>query len=202
MGDREAGRNLGRNLKELRKARGLSLADLSGRLDQAGYPMALNVLSKTERGTRTVSVDDLVALAVVLDVSPNRLLFGGDAGGDEVRLVPTVAVTAGVAWRWAAGLDPLPPHADDVDRAARFAVENQPYDPPDATSLAMLNEHADVLVDAARAVRAAQQAGLSARAVLEAVELLVKIDDPDAGTTGKYQRGAGLIAIRTPGEEA
>ena len=50
------------------------LRDVSGRLAAAGRPMAHNTVSEIERGARRVDVDDLMALAAALDVSPIALL--------------------------------------------------------------------------------------------------------------------------------
>lgn len=63
------------NVRVLRKERGLGLADLSARLAELGRPLSLKVLSKMELGDRGIDVDDLVALAGALDVTPERLLM-------------------------------------------------------------------------------------------------------------------------------
>jgi transcriptional regulator with XRE-family HTH domain len=62
------------NVAAVRKRRGLVLRDLSEKMTEIGHPMAHNTINEIERGARRVDVDDLVALAVALDVSPTELL--------------------------------------------------------------------------------------------------------------------------------
>lgn len=61
-------------VRGLRRQHGLTLADLAARLTCLGHPIALNTLSKLETGARRITVDDLVALAAALDVTPHDLL--------------------------------------------------------------------------------------------------------------------------------
>ena len=58
----------------VRKRQGLSIVELSKRLAAAGRPFGLSTLSEIESGRRRVDVDDLMAFAVALDVSPVTLL--------------------------------------------------------------------------------------------------------------------------------
>lgn len=61
-------------VRALRLQHRLTLADLADRLARIDHPMSLNAVSKIERGTRRITVDDLVALAAALDVTPHDLL--------------------------------------------------------------------------------------------------------------------------------
>lgn len=61
-------------VRALRRQRGLTLADLADRLTRLNHPITLNTLSKLETGARRITVDDLVALAAALDVTPHDLL--------------------------------------------------------------------------------------------------------------------------------
>jgi len=54
-------------------------------------------ISKAELGRRRVDVDDLVALAVLLNVTPNRLL-PADADDKAIKLAPGGASSAWNAW--------------------------------------------------------------------------------------------------------
>lgn len=63
-----------RNVRRLREQQRLNQGDITAKLQAAGYPMLTTVFSKTERGQRRVDVDDLVALAAVLGVTPAQLL--------------------------------------------------------------------------------------------------------------------------------
>jgi 8-oxo-dGTP diphosphatase len=136
------GRRVAKNLEELRRHRRLTQADLSGLLKRLGRPMSPETLSKMERPSRRIDVDDLVALAVALDTTPNRLLLPGNVSGEElVELTPEVRVSALDAWKWATGdetLDrrsvPLPPDRQILirdDRERLFTRENRPHNVPD-----------------------------------------------------------------------
>jgi hypothetical protein len=104
------GQNVVRNVEELRHVRNLSLRALSDRLAEIGRPILPIGLSRLSQGKRRVDADDLVALAVVLGVSPVSLLLPRDQPWDaEIELSPEVHQKQWVAWRWAALEIPLPP---------------------------------------------------------------------------------------------
>lgn len=130
----KAGRQLGatgetvrRNIRWIRDDRGISGAELSHDLDRLGRPIPLLGIQRIEAGTRRVDVDDLMAIAVALGVSPASLLMplredapGSDrdsavpSAGDEVQvgdLVPTtgwhVAISASQMWDWVTAAKPL-----------------------------------------------------------------------------------------------
>ena len=69
VGEGVAGR-----IKQVRRERGLTLRELAARLEGIGRPILLSALSKVEQGQRRIDVDDLVALADALDVTPKDLL--------------------------------------------------------------------------------------------------------------------------------
>lgn len=62
-------------IREHRLKRQLSFADLEKRLTEAGHRIHALGLRRIEARTRRVDVDDLMAIAAVLDVSPFRLLL-------------------------------------------------------------------------------------------------------------------------------
>ena len=66
------------NIANVRRERQLTLRELSDLLAQGGRPMAHNTLSEIERGARRIDVDDLMAIAIALDVAPN-VLFRPDS---------------------------------------------------------------------------------------------------------------------------
>lgn len=98
---------VGQSVADLRKLRGLTTRQLSDRLDQLGHRIPQSSISKIEAGKRTVDADDLVALAIALGTTPNRLLFGGRAWTEAVALTPKVSTTGHRAWAWANGDFPL-----------------------------------------------------------------------------------------------
>jgi hypothetical protein len=122
--------------KEVARLRGrTSVRELSARLSKLGRPILPSGITKLEQGKRRVDVDDLVALAVALKVTPTRLLLGppptdgtaDDPAHDEVwewtewvsedgerrspvpliRFLPNLALEPWEAWPWALGDMPL-----------------------------------------------------------------------------------------------
>ncbi len=173
------------NLAQLRERRGVSLRALSKRLEQLGHPLMASGLSKIETGDRRADVDDLLALAIALDVSPNGLLLPGTAHDQKVELTPEAETTELMAWRWATGEAAL--RADlwtdrpvdiDLDRSARFRKENRPHDHSGETSLDDLEEHEEALAPAVRACREAiEKSGLPREDVLQYISLALKLQE-------------------------
>jgi transcriptional regulator with XRE-family HTH domain len=91
------------NVERLRKDRGLSQAQLAQRLAEAGRPMRDTAVSKIERGTRRVDADDLVALALALNVSPLTILLPPASSDAPVDLTDTYQVGEWAAWQWGMG---------------------------------------------------------------------------------------------------
>jgi transcriptional regulator with XRE-family HTH domain len=77
-------------LREVRdECRGLSLRQLSARLDEIGYPLDHKAIFRLERGERTASVEDLLALAAALNCPPIDLLSpteGAPHPGPETKI--------------------------------------------------------------------------------------------------------------------
>jgi transcriptional regulator with XRE-family HTH domain len=80
-----AQQDIASNVRALRQQRGWRLEDLSDRLGEAGYPMSVKVLSKTENALRTITATDLVAFARVLDVDLDDLVRPGAIASDLVE---------------------------------------------------------------------------------------------------------------------
>lgn len=73
------GQQVAANVRRLRNARQLSAAALAQLLTEHGRPFVQSAVANIEAGRRRVDVDDLMALAVVLNVSPTMLLLPPDA---------------------------------------------------------------------------------------------------------------------------
>lgn len=103
------GKTVAANLKAVRERRGLDLRTLAERLKAAGRYIAPSALSKIENEARRVEVDELMALAAVLNVSPLAILLPNDK-----QPLPT-GTPAGVireeVLAWAHGETNLNPHA-------------------------------------------------------------------------------------------
>jgi len=154
------------NVAALRRERRITLAQLSAVMTEVGRPILPSGLSKIEQGDRRVDVDDLVALALALDVSPNRLLLPGAAGDDPMELSGEATASEEAVWRWATGETPLAwnPYQDprvdiDLDRSRRWRVENRPYVPP-SPSLTDLEENAEAMRPVVAAMREVVNGGV------------------------------------------
>lgn len=107
------GRALAANLARIRNALGLSTNRLAAILEDLGRPIAASAISKIEGGTRRVDADDLMALAVALDVPPAALLLP-PVGEGRIQLLDDYLDDAAKVWEWAEGQRPiaLPPDDD------------------------------------------------------------------------------------------
>jgi transcriptional regulator with XRE-family HTH domain len=97
------------NIIRLRAERNLGYTELSERLKDLDRHILPLGLRRIEAGERRVDADDLVALAVALDVSPATLLMPNAATGDELVEVTGVneklaaegeKITAEHLWEW------------------------------------------------------------------------------------------------------
>lgn len=82
----------------------MSLQDLESQLAAVGRRISFSGLSKVERGERRVEVDDLMAIALCLDVPPNTLLLPAGAVDDIVE-VTGLRASLGLLWEWALAAD-------------------------------------------------------------------------------------------------
>lgn len=89
----------------------MSTAALSSRLAELGQPIQDTGITKIEKGDRRVDVDDLIALALALDVTPNALLLPEvdlPAMATDFPLTPQGATgRPRQLWAWATGEEPL-----------------------------------------------------------------------------------------------
>ena len=79
----DTGAAVARNVSRLRKAIGLNYTDLSTRLANIGRDIPPLAVRRIEEGNRRVDVDDLVALAIALGVSPATLLMPAHEAADS-----------------------------------------------------------------------------------------------------------------------
>lgn len=95
------GEQVRKNVKGLREAQGLSTTDLSKRMEQQGRPISPTGITKVEMGDRRVDVGDLVALALALKVTPNRLLLPTDEDVKDFPIMKGVTAPEESLWAWA-----------------------------------------------------------------------------------------------------
>lgn len=103
------GRTIAANIARLRG--GLSYTEMSRRLqDSAGWSINAVGIRRIESTERRVTIDDLMAFAVALGVSPVTLLMPESAAGDQKVTVSGVEaeISAQEAWDWLRGNYPLP----------------------------------------------------------------------------------------------
>jgi transcriptional regulator with XRE-family HTH domain len=105
--DKPIGERVAANITATRARRQLSQQAVVEKLAELGVPMLKTTLSKIENAGRGVDVDELVALALALDVTPNRLLLPDRADGEEIDLAPNETSTSSEAWTWATYRRPL-----------------------------------------------------------------------------------------------
>jgi transcriptional regulator with XRE-family HTH domain len=136
---------------EERSRRGWSAAELARRLQAAGLPWERIVVTKLETGRRqSVSAEELLALAAVLEISPLHLLVppypsplwggSGEHASDVSRppddpndpndnapyqVTPAMAVPCYRVRQWARGYEPLP--GGDM---LRFVEAMPPHEQP------------------------------------------------------------------------
>lgn len=104
-------------IRSLREKRRLSYAELSRILDGLGRPIPALGLRRIEAGERRIDVDDLVALALALEVSPLAILLPTS----DAAIVPNGdAYSARRIWDWGIGNWPLT--GDEVT----FVRDSQP----------------------------------------------------------------------------
>lgn len=109
---------------------GMQYKQLSEKLAEIGRPIPTLGLRRIEDGERRVDVDDLMALAVALDVNPAALLFPSEDRGVPVEATGVGSIGFKELWRWADGIkalqhspsatdsvmeDALRGHLDDAD---------------------------------------------------------------------------------------
>jgi transcriptional regulator with XRE-family HTH domain len=125
------------NVKLLRQAKGMTYKQLSERLEILGRPIPVLGLSRLERGERRVDVDDLVAIALALEVTPNRLMMPDidlRSAAIDHALTSSIAGKPQDLWIWAQGeqplgtpLEPLKVEEHPGDRQYWFINDNKPY---------------------------------------------------------------------------
>jgi transcriptional regulator with XRE-family HTH domain len=82
------GFNVARNIERISRDRGLSQRRLSAELERVGRPIVPLGVSRLLKGDRRVDVDELVALAEVLKVTPDILLAPPEASAAATAEVP------------------------------------------------------------------------------------------------------------------
>jgi transcriptional regulator with XRE-family HTH domain len=119
-----AGEAFAARVKQVRERKGWKQHDLSRRLGELGYPMDRVTLSKIERGglrTRNVKLEEVLAIALALEVSPVFLIVPYEQEA-RLQVAPNVRPSTGaVARGWVEGRWTLTQEEDQ-----RFFFTEQP----------------------------------------------------------------------------
>jgi len=111
---------LGREVRRLRVAKGwTSQARLATEVQNLGVDLDQSAVSRIETGKRATTVEELLALAAALEVSPVSLLFPGPAN-ERAVIAPSVVIPSGEARAWVRGEAALPGYDE------RFYEEQSP----------------------------------------------------------------------------
>ncbi|MGW4974676.1 helix-turn-helix domain-containing protein [Streptomyces mirabilis] len=121
-------RHVAANVLRFRTDRGLSTTRLSAALKELGHSIPATGITRIEKGERRVDTDDLVALALALNVSPVALLLpAAEDSETPIELTEGVALPARKAWAWTDGDEP---HAtterDRYGQVLRFRLDSRP----------------------------------------------------------------------------
>jgi transcriptional regulator with XRE-family HTH domain len=116
------------NVRRVREARGYSQAQLSDRLAELGHTIPTIGVRRIENLGRGVSVDDLIALALALRVSPTSLLVPQPGGGwsvvdREITGHPDPVSPRRVC-RWLTADTPLDPAFPSIAEVTRFRARS------------------------------------------------------------------------------
>lgn len=106
------------NTSAARESQNLNYTQVSDRLTRAGWPISAVGVRRIESGERRIDVDDLVALAVALKVSPITLLMPTHLTPDDSVLATAVGdLPADELFAWLRGDAPLPDDAGPAPRS-------------------------------------------------------------------------------------
>ncbi|SDH75333.1 helix-turn-helix domain-containing protein [Agrococcus jejuensis] len=129
-----AGKTVGDRVRRVRESLEWTQHDLSRVLTDRGRPIPVSSIGRIESGQRKVDVDDLLALALALDVSPLSLLLPFTQRWADYIDTDTIGtqVPALDVWRWALGVAPLGEASSndfsDVANATRdFQLRSYPW---------------------------------------------------------------------------
>jgi len=93
-------------LREVRRLKRWTQSDLAAALAGNGVDLAEPAVTRMERGSRGVSLDEAIAIAAVLGVSPLHMFVPLD-DNDSSQVTPQMSVPVTEARAWARGQRPL-----------------------------------------------------------------------------------------------
>lgn len=172
-------------VRELRTLHGWSAERLAEEMRQQGVPWERMVVTKLENGRRqSIGLDELLALAYVLDVAPVHLVVPPNDANDDgpfFLVVPKTGFTLPVVRDWFRGKEPAP----GQDPRIFFAQV-----PPDELDTAKLSS-ADVAGESAR-IRYHRQYGHRLRSgEISSTDYWAGARDAERAARAAAERGGG-----------
>lgn len=119
-----SGSAVAKNVTRIRGSRGLNYSALSKLLSGHGREIPPLAVRRIEEGERRVDVDDLLALAAALNVSPATLLMPAVTDENlEVEVTASDAPrTADEVWDWLTAARPLADRESEVSEGDQWVV--------------------------------------------------------------------------------
>jgi transcriptional regulator with XRE-family HTH domain len=180
-----AGQRAAQNLEQLREESRLSQDELAAGVERLGRPMTRQIVSKTEAAARRIDLDDLMAFALALRTTPNRLLLTPTAHANQaVEIAVGHQVPELDAWMWAEGERPLDREFDapqlqannQGERVRRFIRESRPHRTPDPPPADPITDHPEVAKAVVNLVRRARAAEIDVQPLHYAVDLAYHLE--------------------------
>lgn len=95
-------------IREARAAHSWTQSDLADQLSRVGITIDRAVIARIEKRQRKIRLDEFIAFAAALDVSPVFLLSPRpELDHDRIRLSPGAVFDADDVWNWIRGIQPL-----------------------------------------------------------------------------------------------
>lgn len=189
--------NLKANLPRLRRARGVSTTALSEALKQLGQHIPPTGITRIEKGQRRVDADDLVALALALNVSPLTLLLPEAWDGAPTRLTPHARLSTRTAWLWAQGQTPASelPVADESEGAEEAQERGRAY-------YDLEESYRALALPPERRQAANHPANREAEGAAAMVERLVEVSEKQGDDAAAVRRSLRAVRLRLKKLEA
>ncbi|MCX5270986.1 helix-turn-helix domain-containing protein [Streptomyces virginiae] len=151
---------IGERTRQLRQRKGWTAAELGDRMSDLGVKWDRSIVANLENGRRkSVSVGELLGLAMALDVAPVHILI--PPSGGRYKPAPNAEYDAGAVREWVRGHGALP--GTDL-RIFRSEAPEEEWSDSDLPERAQ--EENDVTRHLLAGVQAARRAGLTEEQVL------------------------------------
>lgn len=187
---------LARRVKEVRGGR--SQEWLAQTVTALGHPMHQTAIAKIEAGDRKVTVDEMLLLAVALEIPPSLLVLPVERD-DDMAVTPTKNVYPWRAWEWFRGGEPLPGQNTPAwhDNATPAQLYGDVRDAQRSAEKARLDVRAAEYEGDESTVREARRRLVAAlRALQTALQEMEQIGLPTARLVGEYRDDLVKLGIR------